>query len=71
MLFSISLASKLAMKGLVSVSLHPGAIPTNLFGPMGENGVATLSEDYLKELSIKKSGMLTVLGSGNGSCPGT
>ncbi|KAJ5813254.1 uncharacterized protein N7503_000004 [Penicillium pulvis] len=53
MLFSISLTSKLARKGLVSVSLHPDAIPTNLFGTMGDNGVTTLSEDYLKELMAK------------------
>ncbi|KAL4887331.1 short-chain dehydrogenase [Aspergillus karnatakaensis] len=44
MLFSLSLASKLSKRGLISVSLHPGAIQTNLGKAMGEEGLKSLVE---------------------------
>jgi NAD(P)-dependent dehydrogenase (short-subunit alcohol dehydrogenase family) len=48
MLFSVSLAEKLAKKGLISVSLHPGAImETNLANPLVEEGFQTLGKKHV------------------------
>ena len=44
MLLAVSLAEKLGSKGLVAVSLHPGAIKTNLSSHLSlEEGLKSLS----------------------------
>ncbi|KAJ6015210.1 hypothetical protein N7540_009801 [Penicillium herquei] len=44
MLFSVSLATRLAKKGLISMSLHPGSIITNLSSHLGKDAWEELGE---------------------------
>jgi len=44
MLFAVSLATKLRHKGILSYSLHPGAIPSNLGQNVPDGGFADLAK---------------------------
>lgn len=47
MLFSVSLAARFADKGLISVSLHPGVIYTNLSSHLEDTAWPELGTCYL------------------------
>lgn len=44
MLFSVSLAQKLGNKGLISVSLHPGVVNTNISRHARDDSVKALGK---------------------------
>lgn len=47
MLFSVSLAQKLGTKGLISVSLHPGVVGTQILRHDVDESVKALGENPL------------------------
>jgi NAD(P)-dependent dehydrogenase (short-subunit alcohol dehydrogenase family) len=47
MLFSVALADRFASRGLLSYSLHPGAIYTNLGNHLSEADIAELSKQSI------------------------
>jgi len=59
MLYSVSLAEKLGKRGLLSYSLHPGAIWTNLGNHLADEGFGTLRKLYPFCLNFSRFTVLT------------
>lgn len=68
MLFSLSLAQKLGKKNLVSVSLHPGVIWTNLGRDVKQDEFVEISRSRLLRLAGHTSRAMMMKLSADGVC---